>query len=326
MTDEGFSLGPRRAERVPAASDLSIELGSLTLSTPVLAASGTYGAGREASNFIDISKLGGIIVKSMTLSPWQGKATPRMCETPSGMLNAIGIQNKGVDHFLQEDLPWLLKKNATVFASIAGNTVEEFVRVADKLRTGGRGLAGVEINISCPNLEDRNNMFAHSPKSTAEVVGSVKEALKRTLVFPKLSPNVTSLPEIAESALNAGADGLSLINTVFGMAIDVETRLPKLAGTIGGLSGPAIHPIAVRAVHEVHRMFPDVPIIGQGGVATAEDALQLILAGASAVAVGTANFVDARSPLHVTTGIAEYMERTGVERVSELVGALKTDA
>lgn len=326
MAEEGFSLGPKRDEHVAAASDLSIELASLTLKTPVLAASGTYGAGREAANFIDISKLGGIIVKSMTLAPWQGKATPRMCETPSGMLNAIGIQNKGVDHFLQEDLPWLLKKGATVFASIAGNTVEEFVRVADKIRTGGRGLAGVEINISCPNLEDRNNMFAHSAKSTAEVVGSVKEALKRTMVFPKLSPNVTSLPEIAESALNAGADGLSLINTVFGMAIDVETRLPKLAGTIGGLSGPAIHPVAVRAVHEVHRMFPDVPIIGQGGVASAEDALQLILAGASAVAVGTANFVDARSPLHVATGIAQYMSRHGVTEVSELVGALKTEA
>ena len=325
MAEEGFSLGPKPTP-VTTAADLSIELASISLNTPVLAASGTYGAGREAANFIDISKLGGIIVKSMTLSPWQGKATPRMCETPSGMLNAIGIQNKGVDHFLQEDLPWLLKKGATVFASIAGNTVEEFVRVADKIRTGGRGLAGVEVNISCPNLEDRNNMFAHSPKSTAEVVGSVKEALKRTMVFPKLSPNVTSLPEIAESALNAGADGLSLINTVFGMAIDVETRLPKLAGTIGGLSGPAIHPVAVRAVHEVHRMFPDVPIIGQGGIATAVDALQLILAGATAVAVGTANFVDARTPLHVTSGIAEYMSRHGVTDVSELVGALKTEA
>jgi dihydroorotate dehydrogenase (NAD+) catalytic subunit len=318
----GFSLGPKAGAQ-KSSVDLAVELAGIKLRSPVLVASGTFGAGREASNFVDLTKLGGVIVKSMTLTPWQGKPTPRMCETPSGMLNAIGIQNKGVDYFLQEDLPWLLKKDVTVVASIAGNTVDEFVRVADKLRTGGRGIAAVEINISCPNLEDRNNMFAHSPKSTAEVVGSVKEALKRTMVFPKLSPNVTSLSEIAESALNAGADGLSLVNTVFGMAIDVETRLPKLAGTIGGLSGPAIHPIAVRAVHEVHRAFPDVPLIGQGGVATAEDALQLILAGATAVAVGTANFVDPLSSLKVADGIAEYMERHGVSDVSELVGALK---
>ena len=319
-----LEIGPK-TPTTPATADTKVTLGRLELANPILVASGTYGSGREASSFIDLSKLGGIIVKSMTLHPWKGKPTPRMCETPSGMLNAIGIQNKGVDYFLTEDLPWLVKKNATVIASIAGNTVEEFVRVADKLRTGGRGLAAVEINISCPNLEDRNNMFAHSPKATAEVVGSVKEALKRTMVFPKLSPNVTSLSEIAESALNAGADGLSLINTVFGMQIDTETRLPKLAGTIGGLSGPAVHPIAVRAVHEVHRAFPDVPLIGQGGVASAEDALQLILAGASAVAVGTANFVDPRAAMNVQEGIARYMDRHGITELAELVGAVKVD-
>lgn len=319
-----LEIGPKTPS-TPATADTKVTLGRLELANPILVASGTFGSGREASAFIDLSKLGGIIVKSMTLSPWKGKPTPRMCETPSGMLNAIGIQNKGVDYFLTEDLPWLVKKNATVIASIAGNTVEEFVRVADKLRTGGRGLAAVEINISCPNLEDRNHMFAHSPKATAEVVGSVKEALKRTMVFPKLSPNVTSLSEIAESALNAGADGLSLINTVFGMQIDTETRLPKLAGTIGGLSGPAIHPIAVRAVHELHRAFPDVPLIGQGGVASAEDALQLILAGASAVAVGTANFVDPRTAMNVQEGIARYMDRHGVTELAELIGAVKVD-
>lgn len=311
------------------ASDVTginrVKLGTLDLQNPVLVASGTFGAGREASAFVDLSKLGGVIVKSMTLTPWKGKPTPRMCETPSGMLNAIGIQNKGVDHFLQEDLPWLLKKDATVVASIAGNTVEEFVRVADKIRTGGRGVAAVELNISCPNLEDRNNMFAHSPKATAEVVRNVKEALKRKMVFPKLSPNVTSLVEIAEAAVDAGADGLSLINTVFGMQIDVETRLPKLAGTTGGLSGPAVHPVAVRAVHEVHRAFPDLPLIGQGGVASAEDALQLILAGASAVAVGTANFVDPRTPLRVVEGITDYLARHEMSSVTELIGAVRVE-
>jgi dihydroorotate dehydrogenase (NAD+) catalytic subunit len=302
-----------------------IDLGPIALKNAILVASGTFGAGREASPIVDVSKLGGVIVKSMTVVPWKGKPTPRMSETPSGMLNAIGIQNKGVDHFITEDLPWLLKHDATVFASIAGNTVDEFVRVADKLRTGARGITAVELNISCPNLEDRNNMFSHSPEATAAVVGKVKAALKRVPVFPKLSPNVTSLTEIAGAALDAGADGLSLVNTVFGMAIDIESRRPKLAGTTGGLSGPAIRPIAVRAIHEIHRAFPHVPLIGQGGVSSAADALELILAGASAVAVGTANFVNPRATLEVIEGIDRYMERHGVAHLSDLVGAVKLE-
>jgi dihydroorotate dehydrogenase (NAD+) catalytic subunit len=305
--------------------DLSIKLASLELANPVLVASGTFGSGREGASFVDLSKLGGIIVKSMTVTPWKGKPTPRMCETPSGMLNAIGIQNKGVDYFIAEDLPWLVKKGATVIASIAGNTVEEFVRVADKLRTGGRGVAAVEVNISCPNLEDRNNMFAHSVEATAEVVTGVKGALKRIPVFPKLSPNVTSLEDIAAAALDAGADGLSLINTVLGMSIDVETRRPKLAGGVGGLSGPAIRPVAVRAVHEVHRAFPHAPIIGQGGVMSAYDAIELMLAGASAVAVGTANFVNPRIALEIASGIDEHLTRHGITNVGELVGAVKLE-
>jgi dihydroorotate dehydrogenase (NAD+) catalytic subunit len=306
-------------------ADLSVQLGPLELNNPVLVASGTFGAGREGSHFLDLHKLGGIIVKSMTAAPWRGKPTPRMCETPSGMLNAIGIQNKGVDHFITEDLPWLIKRRAAVVASIAGNTVEEFVRVADKLRTGGRGIVAVEVNISCPNLEDKNNMFSHSVKATSEVVAEVRKSLSRVPVFPKLSPNVTSLVDIAGAAIDAGADGLSLVNTVFGMAIDVETRRPKLAGVVGGLSGPAIHPVAVRAVHEVHRAFPTVPIIGQGGVASATDAVQLILAGASAVAVGTANFVNPRASLDVLSGIASYMERHQVAGVADLIGAVKIE-
>jgi dihydroorotate dehydrogenase (NAD+) catalytic subunit len=302
---------------------LTTRLGSIELATPVLLASGTFGAGREGSAFIDLSAVGGIIVKSMTAVPWKGKPTPRMCETPSGMLNAIGIQNKGVDHFITDDLPWLLKRKATVFASIAGNTVEEFVRVADKLRTGGGGIAGVELNISCPNLEDRNNMFAHSEEATAAVVSAVKRALPRKPLFPKLSPNVTSLTAIAAAAVDSGADGLSLVNTVFGMAIDVETRRPRLAGTVGGLSGPAIRPIAVRAVHEVHRAFPHIPIIGQGGVGSGADALELILAGASAVAVGTANFLDPRAGIQIAVEIGRYMTSHGIEDITELVGAVK---
>lgn len=307
------------------AADLSINLAGVELTSPVLVASGTFGAGREGGLFIQLSDLGGVIVKSTTLTPWRGKPTPRMCETPSGMLNAIGIQNKGIDHFISTDLPWLLKRKATVFASIAGNTVEEYVKVADKLRTGGRGIAAVEVNISCPNLEDSSNMFGHSVESTGAVVEGVKKALPRMAVFPKLSPNVTSLTEIAGAAIEAGADGLSLINTLFGMAIDVEHRRPKLAGITGGLSGPAIRPVAVRAVWDVHNAFPHVPIIGQGGVSTAEDALELILAGASAVAVGTANFINARSSQEVTAGIADYMDRHEVASVEELVGAVKAE-
>ncbi len=305
--------------------DLSVNLGPLELGNPILVASGTFGAGREGSAFVDLAKLGGVIVKSMTIVPWKGKPTPRMCETPSGMLNAIGIQNKGVDHFINEDLPWLLRRKALVFASIAGNTVDEFVRVADKIRTGARGVAAVEVNISCPNLEDRNNMFAHSTESAAAVTAEVKKALPRLPVFPKLSPNVTSITEIAEAVLEAGADGLSVINTVFGMAIDIRSKRPKLAGTMGGLSGPAIHPIAVRAVHEVHRTFPHVPIIGQGGVASADDALQMILAGATAVAVGTANFVNPDASLEIIEGISEFVEAEGAESVGELVGAVKLE-
>jgi dihydroorotate dehydrogenase (NAD+) catalytic subunit len=308
-----------------ASLDLSVNLAGLELKNPVLAASGTYGAGQEGAAFIEPSELGGIIVKSMTLVPWRGKPTPRMAETPSGMLNAIGIQNKGVDHFVAEDLPWLVRKKATVVASIAGNTVEEFVRIADKLRTGGRGLAAVEVNISCPNLEDRNNIFAHSPQAAAAVVTGVKDAVKKVPVFPKLSPNVTSLTDVAGACVEAGADGLSLINTVMGMAIDVESRRPMLAGTTGGLSGPAIRPIAIRAVHEVHRALPHIPLIGQGGVSNGTDALEMILAGASAVAVGTANFVNPRAVLDVAAGIAEYMSRHGIVSVSELVGAVKLE-
>ncbi len=310
---------------MPKPPNLSMKLGDLELKNPILVASGTFGAGREGAAFIDPAKLGGIIVKSMTLEPWTGKATPRMCETPSGMLNAIGIQNKGVDHFITESLPWLLKKKATVIASIAGNTVEEYVKIADKLRTGGRGIAAVEINISCPNLEDRDLMFAHSRKSTSAVVAAVRSALARVPVFAKLSPNVTSVNEIAGAALDAGADGLSLINTVLGMSIDVASRRPKLAGTVGGLSGPAVHPIALRAVHDAHSSFPDAPIIGQGGVTDADGALQMMLAGASAVALGTVNFVNPCAALDVTRDIASYLAHHDVPAAADLVGAVRVE-
>lgn len=304
---------------------LRISLGGIDLENPVMVASGTFGAGREADRFIDLARIGGIIVKSMTLAPWRGKPTPRMCETPSGMLNAIGIQNKGVDHFVEHDLPWLKRRGAAVIASIAGNTVEEFAGVGARLAQAQDDITAVEVNISCPNLEDRNNMFAHSPRAAAAVVRAVKAEVGELPVFPKLSPNVTSLSEIAAAALEGGADGLSLINTVMGMAIDVESRRPRLGGTTGGLSGPAIRPIAVRAVHEVHRAFPHVPLIGQGGVGSAADAVEMMLAGATAVAVGTMNFVHPDSSLEVTRGLSEYLERHEIDSVRDLVGSVKIE-
>jgi dihydroorotate dehydrogenase (NAD+) catalytic subunit len=303
--------------------DLSVDLAGLKLKSPIVTASGCFASGREVAEFIDLRLLGAVVVKSMTVEPWPGKPTPRMAETPSGMLNAIGLQNKGVAHFLANDLPWLADLGVPVIASIAGNTVHEFMQVADRLRNA-KGLHGVEINISCPNLEDRNNMFAHDPRATASVVSAVKRAVG-VPAFAKLSPNVTSLVPIAEAALDAGADGLSLINTVVGMAIDVDTARPKLAGVFGGLSGPAIKPIAIRSVFEVHRAVPHVPIIGMGGVMDGRDAIEFVLAGATAVAIGTANFVDPRATVEITKGIEEFLIDHSVRSVNSLRGQVKIE-
>lgn len=306
-----------------AAADLSIDLAGIRLRSPVVTASGCFASGREVSEFIDLKKLGAVVVKSMTLEPWPGKPTPRMAETPSGMLNAIGLQNNGVDHFLEVDLPWLNRLGVPVIASIAGNTVQEYIYVSERLRDAP-GVVAMEINISCPNLEDRNNMFAHDPKATAMVIASVRRGTDIP-IFAKLSPNVTSIADIAGAALDSGAAGLSLINTVMGMAIDIETGRPKLAGVMGGLSGPAIRPIAVRCVFDVHQAFPHVPIIGMGGIMTHEDALEFILAGATAVACGTANFVDPRTTIKVNDGIAGYMVRKGVSTLASMRGRVKIE-
>jgi len=303
--------------------DLSVDLAGLKLKTPIVTASGCFASGREISEFIDLSRLGAVVVKSMTIEPWTGKPTPRMSETPSGMLNAIGLQNKGVDHFLAVDLPWLADLSVPVIASIAGNTVQDFMRVADRLRQA-QGVSGIEVNISCPNLEDRSNMFAHDPRATASVISGVKRS-SGVPVFAKLSPNVTNIVEIASAALDAGADGLSLINTVVGMAIDIDTARPKLAGVFGGLSGPAIRPIAVRAIFEVHQAFPHVPLIGMGGVMDHRDAVEMMLAGASAVAIGTANFVDPRSTIEITDGLESFLEKRGIRTASSLTGQVKVE-
>lgn len=308
---------------MPKPPDLSIDLAGIRLRSPVVTASGCFASGREASEFVDLKKIGAVVVKSMTMEPWPGKPTPRMAETPSGMLNAIGLQNYGVEHFLAVDLPWLNRVGVPVIASIAGNTVQEYIYVAERLR-GAPGVIAVEVNISCPNLEDRNNMFAHDAKATASVMASVRRALEVPL-FAKLSPNVTSLPEIAGSALDNGAQGISLINTVMGMAIDIHTGRPKLAGVVGGLSGPAIRPIAVRSVFDVFRAFPHVPIIGMGGIMNSNDALEFILAGATAVAIGTANFIDPKTTTKVNEGILQYMKEKGVGNLASMRGRVKVE-
>lgn len=308
----------------PPRPDLSVDLAGIRLRTPVVSASGCFASGKEATEFFDLRTMGAVVVKSMTLEPWSGKPTPRMAETPSGMLNAIGLQNKGVDHFIAVDLPWLRRMRVPVIASIAGNTVGEYQQVAQKLR-GAQGVVGVEVNISCPNLEDRNNMFAHDAKATAAVMSNVRRALEIP-IFAKLSPNVTSITQIAGAALDNGANGLSLVNTLVGMAIDIETRTPKLAGVVGGLSGPAIRPVAVRAVYEVARAFPSVPIIGMGGIMDERDAIELILAGATAVALGTAIFVNPRAPAEVVDGLERYLVEHGIRSISQLRGQVKVEA
>lgn len=305
------------------SADISIDLAGVRLKSPVVTASGCFASGKEVSEFVDLRLIGAVVVKSMTIEPWSGKPTPRMAETPSGMLNAIGLQNKGVDHFLAVDLPWLRDLGVPVIASIAGNTVQEFVQVSERLRRAS-GIVAVEVNISCPNLEDRNNMFAHDPRATASVIGAVRRS-SDVPVFAKLSPNVTSITEIAQAAVDAGADGLSLINTVVGMAIDIESARPKLAGVMGGLSGPAIRPIAVRAVFEVHRALPHVPIIGMGGIMDHKDAIEFIMAGATAVALGTANFINPTSVVEVGRGIEQFLTIRGLRTVGSLKGQVKVE-
>ncbi len=258
--------------------DLRVDLGPLRLDNPIVTASGCFASGREIERFFDIARLGAVVVKSLTLEPRGGLPTPRMAETASGMLNAIGLQNPGVEQWLATELPWLQALGVPVVVSIAGKTVAEYRMLAEYLR-GQPGVVAIEANISCPNVDDRNVVFACRADATREVIQQVTR-VATVPVFAKLTPDVTDIAGIAEAAVAAGATGVSLINTLLGMAIDVETRRPKLAAVTGGLSGPAIKPVAVRAVHQVHQALPDVPIIGMGGVRTVTDVAELMLAGA----------------------------------------------
>ena len=297
---------------------LAVNIGGIKMKNPVTTASGTFGYGPEYAPYLDLNRLGAIVVKGTTLKPRQGNPTPRIVETPSGMLNAIGLQNPGVDYFIEKALPYLSNFNLPVIVNISGDTVEDYGLLAGKLDRA-TGVAGLEVNISCPNVKKGGLQFGSDPESAAEVVRAVKSNTGLPVIV-KLSPNVTSIASVAESVATAGADALSLINTLLGMAIDIKNRRPVLGNIMGGLSGPAVRPVAVRSVWQVYKAVR-LPIIGMGGIVTAEDAIEFILAGASAVAVGTANFVNPRATIDVLEGIEEYCIKNGYSDIIELVGA-----
>ncbi|MFP4636706.1 MAG: dihydroorotate dehydrogenase [Nitriliruptoraceae bacterium] len=304
-----------------AQVDLRVDLAGLELATPVTTASGCAASGRELERFADVAELGAVVVKSITPEPREGLPTPRMAETPSGMLNAIGLQNPGVEAWLERDLPWLVERGATVVASIAGRSVEDFAHVASRLHSAGGGaIRAVEVNLSCPNVEHRGLVFACSTSDTAAVVRAVRREVD-VPVIAKLTADVTSIVEVAAAAVDAGAHGLTLINTMLGMAIDPDTGRPALWNTYGGLSGPAIRPVAVRCIHQVHQAMPQVPILGCGGVAGVTDAVQLLRAGATAVSVGTASFVDPFTAWELAEGLRRWLADRGIRGVGELTGA-----
>jgi len=301
------------------APDLSVEIAGIRLQNPVMSASGTFGYGVEYEPYLDLSALGAIVTKAVTLEAREGSPPPRVRETPAGMLNAIGLQNPGVEVFMRDKLPALRAFGVPVIVNISGRSVEEFVELAEVLSV--EGVAALEVNISCPNVEEEGMYFGVDCDLTGELVAAVVAA-SGVPVIVKLSPNVTDIVAIARAAAEAGADALSLVNTLLAMTIDVESRRPHLGNVTGGLSGPAIRPVAVRMVYEVARAV-DLPIIGMGGIMSARDALEFILAGAIAVAVGTANFIEPAAMRQVIDGLAEYCRRHGVASISELVGALQ---
>lgn len=300
--------------------DLSVNLGGLAMKNPVTTASGTFASGREYDSFFDISHLGALTTKGVSLHGWDGNDSPRIAETPSGMLNSIGLQNPGIQALCANDLPWLADKGVPVIVNVSGHSFEEYVSVVEALEEDGR-TGAYEINISCPNVDEGGMTFGTDVASVEKVVGLCRRATKRPLIV-KLSPNVTDIVEIARAAESAGADALSLINTLLGMAVDAKRRTPVLARVVGGLSGPAVKPVALRMVWQVHAAV-QVPLLGMGGITTGTDAIEFMLAGATAVAVGTANFVDPCACEKVIDGIHTYCEEQGVSNVKELIGALE---
>ena len=299
---------------------LNTKIGSLELKNPVMTASGTFGYGTEYADFMDINRLGAIIVKGTTLNPRQGNPYPRMAETPSGMLNAVGLQNKGVDYFVDHIYPEVRKFQTNVIVNVSGSCIEDYVQCASIINTLD-DIPAIELNISCPNVKQGGMAFGVKPESAAQVVSAVRKAYDKTLIV-KLSPNVTDITEIARAVEGAGADSVSLINTMLGMAIDAEKRKPILSTITGGMSGPAVKPVALRMVWQTAKAV-NIPVIGLGGICSATDAIEFLLAGASAIQIGTANFIDPSVSEKVVDGIQEYLERHGFASVQDIIGALE---
>lgn len=301
-------------------ADLGVKIAGLRLKNPVMTASGTFGYGIEFADLVNLEEIGGIIVKGTTLKPREGNPYPRMAETASGMLNCVGLQNKGVDYFCKEIYPAIQNIGTNLIVNVSGSAPEDYAECAARIGELER-IPAIELNISCPNVKQGGMAFGVTPQGAAEVVKAVREAYPKTLIV-KLSPNVTSIADIARSVEDAGADAVSLINTLMGMAIDVEKRRPVLSIGTGGLSGPAVKPVALRMVWQVARAVR-IPVVGLGGIMTATDAIEFLLAGATAIEIGTANFIDPAVTVKVAAGINDYLERHGCRSVTEIIGALE---
>lgn len=298
--------------------NMKVDLCGVTLNNPVMTASGTFGSGAEYSEFVDLNKLGAVVTKGVANVPWQGNPTPRVAEVYGGMLNAVGLQNPGIDLFVKRDIPFLKQYDTKIIVNVCGHSTEEYIDVVEKLADQPVDL--LEINISCPNVKEGGIAFGQDPKAVEAITKEMKKHAKQPVIM-KLSPNVTDITEMARAAEAGGADGLSLINTITGMKIDIDRRCFVLANRTGGMSGPAIHPVAVRMVYQTAQAVK-LPIIGMGGIMNAEDAIEMILAGATAVSVGTANFTNPRVTEEIVDGIAAYMEKYKVSDIKELIGAV----
>ena len=298
---------------------MEVEVAGVRFKNPLIAASGTFGYGREYEKFYSLSNLGGISVKGTTDTPRMGNLSPRIAETPMGMLNSVGLENPGIDHFIENELPWLMQKNTTIIANIAASTEELYAKIAQKLDK--TDIHMVELNISCPNVKQGGAAFGTSAQSAFDVVSKVREKTKKPLMV-KLSPNVTSISEIAKAVESAGADAVSLINTLLGMRIDIKTGRPILKNNVGGLSGPAIFPVAVRMVWEARKAVK-IPIVGGGGISSAKDAIEMMVAGASAFQIGTAIFTNPYSPLDILSGIEAWMDANNIQNINEIIGTVK---
>lgn len=309
----------RFRSRPAVGADLEVDIGSVRLPNPVMTASGTAGHGAELGAYVDLARLGAVVVKSLSAEPCAGNPAPRVHETPAGMINSVGLQGPGVEAWARDELPHLIEQRARVIVSIWGRSIDEYAAAAAACAELPDDVIAVEVNVSCPNVEDRHRMFAHAPETTLEVLEATA-AVGRPR-WAKLSPNVTDLASIAAAAEAGGAEAVTLVNTLMGMVLDLQTRRPLLGGGGGGLSGPAIHPVAIRAVYDVHAALPHLPIVGVGGVASAEHAIEFLMAGASAIQVGTANFANPATTMNVLDGIATWCADNGVTEVRTLTGA-----